>query len=122
MPATVMLQDQWSGRSSPRGESSSCDAYDFVTNLTAGAAYAKMPVWIDVILPVSLSKSTSQATEMSLATWEDEYMPRTSLGKSLVALRKKAIAAGMTLLNEEQVREEVRRRHGGVEAGEADVH
>lgn len=122
MPATVILRDQWSGYSSLRGVSGSCDAYHFGTNLVIGAVYVNTPAWIDVALPINLSRTTSQATEMTLTTWEDEYAPRTPLGKKLVALRKKAIAAGMQLLSEDEVLEEVRRRHGGVEAGEANVY
>jgi hypothetical protein len=39
-----------------------------------------------------------------------------------VALRSKAIAAGMLLLDEDEILEEVRRRRGEIEGDEADVH
>ena len=40
------------------------------------------------------------------------FTSRTELGKRLSALRAKAILAGMTLLSEEEVLEEVKRRRG----------
>ncbi|MCL2010115.1 MAG: hypothetical protein FWG71_06160 [Synergistaceae bacterium] len=40
------------------------------------------------------------------------FTPRTKLGKRLFALRTKAVHAGMKLLSEEEVLEEVKRRRG----------
>jgi len=49
----------------------------------------------------------------------DEYRPRTALGKKLLLLRRKAIAAGMRLLDENEVLEEVKRRRGESDEDEA---
>lgn len=51
-----------------------------------------------------------------------EYIPRTELGRKLMALRKKAIANGMKLLSEEEGLEEARRRRGKLEDDETDVY
>ena len=40
------------------------------------------------------------------------FTPRTKLGERLFALRAKAVHAGMKLLSEEEVLEEVKRRRG----------
>ena len=49
------------------------------------------------------------------------FIPRTELGKRLVALRNKAIATAMRLLDEKEILEEVRRRRGEIENDEADL-
>jgi hypothetical protein len=51
-----------------------------------------------------------------------EFMPRTDLGKKLLSLRNQAIARGMRLLTEDEVLEEVKRRRGEIEDGEADLY
>ena len=50
------------------------------------------------------------------------FVPRTPLGKRLVVLRRKAIQAGMKLLTEDEVLEEVRRRRGELEDDEANLY
>lgn len=47
-----------------------------------------------------------------------EFIPRTELGRKLASLRKRAIEAGMRLLSEEEVLDEVRRRRGEFENDE----
>jgi len=54
--------------------------------------------------------------------WSIAFVPRTDLGKRLVALRNKAIAAGMQLLSEEEVLEEVKRRREEHEENETDLY
>jgi len=103
-------------------------SYEFTTTAQSlrttweAATFSRPSDWIEFTLPISTARMTSNATVVTLADCESAYVPRTPLGRKLLALRAKAVSAGVTLLNEEQVREEVRRRHGGVEAGEADVH
>ena len=78
--------------------------------------------WIVFISPVEQEKSTCQATEVFSARWETVLTPRTDLGKRLYALRNKAVIAGMKLLTEDEVLEEVRRRRGELEDDEADLY
>ena len=52
----------------------------------------------------------------------EEFVPRTELGRKLLALRNQAIQAGMKLLTEDEILEEVRRRRGEVEENEADIY
>jgi len=40
------------------------------------------------------------------------FIPRTPLGRKLVALRNKAISAGMRLFSEKEVLDELKRRRG----------
>jgi hypothetical protein len=72
--------------------------------------------------PVSREKSTAQVTEVISSKWETGFTPQTVLGKKLIALRNKAIAAGVQLLSEEEVLEEVKRRRGELEGDEADLY
>jgi len=84
--------------------------------------YRRPSPWIAFVLPVGREQSTSQATEVIPADWDVEFIPRTALGKTLVTLRTKAIAAGMKLLSEEEVLEEVQRRRGEFEDNETDLY
>ena len=43
------------------------------------------------------------------------YVPKTALGKKLVALRNAAIANGMSLMTAEEISEEIARRRGEIE-------
>ena len=43
------------------------------------------------------------------------YVPKTALGKKLVALRNAAIANGMPLMTAEEISEELARRRGEIE-------
>ena len=86
--------------------------------------YKRIWRWIDFVYPVSGEKSTSQATEVIPSEWEREsdFIPRTALGKRLITLRTKAIAAGVRLLTEDEVLVEVKRRRGELEDEEADLY
>ncbi len=72
--------------------------------------------------PVSREKGTTQVTEVISSKWETGFTPQTVLGKKLISLRNKAIAAGVQLLSEEEVLEEVKRRRGELEGDEADLY
>ena len=50
------------------------------------------------------------------------FSPRTELVKRLSALRTKAVLAGMKLLSEEEVLEEVKRRRGELKENEKDLY
>lgn len=78
--------------------------------------------WVVFSSPVEQGKSTCQATEIFSSRWETVFTPRTDLGKRLYALRIKAVIAGMELLSEEEVLEEVKRRRGEVENDETDLY
>ncbi len=64
----------------------------------------------------------SQAAEVIPADREAEFIPRTALGNKLLSLRTKAISAGMNLLSEEEVLEEVQRRRGELDDNETDIY
>lgn len=56
----------------------------------------------------------SQVSEITSPTARPAYVPKTTLGKKLFALRQRAIGRGTTLLTENQIIEEVMRRRGDV--------
>lgn len=89
---------------------------------TAMPAFRAVPPRVDFVFPVGRERSTNQTTEVRTTEWVDGFIPRTDLGKQLVALRSKAIAAGMLLLDEDEILEEVRRRRGEIKGNEADLH
>ena len=68
-----------------------------------------------VIRPVEIEKSTYRSMNVFLSQWETVFSPRTKLGRRLHTLRTKAIAAGMKLLSEDEILEEVKRRRGEIE-------
>jgi len=84
--------------------------------------YPRRPAWIAFVYPIGGEKSTSQATEVTPTELEGGFVPRTALGMRLATLRTKAIAAGMRLLTEDEVIEEVKRRRGELEDNEADLY
>lgn len=84
--------------------------------------YPRRTAWIAVVYPIGGEKSTSQATEVTPKEWEKGFVPRTALGMRLATLRTKAIAAGMRLLTEDEVLEEVKRRRGEIKDNEADLY
>lgn len=100
------------------------DVWSGIIERRTDAVYKALSPWVDFVYPVGRERSTSQATEMILSEWEREsdFIARTALGKRLVALRTKAIAAGMRLLTEDEVLEEVRRRRGELEDNEANLY
>lgn len=102
----------------------SSDAWFAFGERRAVTDYGLIGHWIDFVHPVSEEKSTSQATEFIPSEWEIEssFIPRTTLGKRLLTLRTKAIDAGMRLLAEEEVLEEVKRRRGELGDEEADLY
>jgi hypothetical protein len=57
---------------------------------------------------VELLKSESETTPP-----EFDFVPQTPLGKKLWEIRQRAIAAGLQLLNEEEIEQELAARRGG---------
>ncbi|SHG32680.1 hypothetical protein SAMN02745206_03687 [Desulfacinum infernum DSM 9756] len=78
--------------------------------------------WVDFVLPLRERDMSCRITEIIFPGTAEAFVPRTPLGKRLVDLRRKAIQAGMKLLTEDEVLEEVRRRRGELEDDEADVY
>jgi hypothetical protein len=72
-------------------------------------------------MSVGQEKSTNEMSNVMPSDWETGNSPKTALGKRLLALRSKAISAGMKLLTEEEVLEEVKRRRGELEDDEANL-
>lgn len=72
-----------------------------------------LPLGITLIFSVSKERSTYQSTVISQE--ETRFVPRTPLGEKLCALRAKAILAGMRVLSEEEILEEIKRRRGELE-------
>ena len=102
----------------------SSDVWAGFVERRSDALYRAVSPWVAFVYPVSSEKSTSQATEVIPSEWEREsdFTPRTALGKRLVILRTKAIAAGMRLLTVDEVLEEVKRRRGELEDNEANLY
>jgi len=83
-----------------------------------------MKDWIKIDSPIGREEIRSSLVKISFleAEVKDEFIPRTPLGEKLLSLRKKAIRAGVKLLTEEEVLEEIKRRRGELENNEADLH
>jgi len=75
-----------------------------------------------LIRPVENERSTCQLMSVFLSQWEAVFTPRTELGRRLYALRKKAVIAGLKLLSEEEVLEEVKRRRGEIENDDTNLY
>ena len=69
----------------------------------------------------NMEKGSWQTTVVTSTGKREEFIPRTTLGSKLLALRNRAIASGMRLLSEDEILEEVRHRRGELENGEADL-
>lgn len=87
-------------------------------SLLSGALPAPtvIPHKIPYIKAIEVSDSYSQVcrtTEWG-TTEKREYRPKTALGERLMALRNKAIAKGIILLDRNEIDEEVRRRRGEI--------
>lgn len=122
MPDVIVLPDRSLGRSSMEVSYQFREPVESLWRAGKAATFSRPHEWIEVMFPINTARMTSHATVVMLADWKFDYVPRTPLGKKLLALRAKAVSAGMELLSEDEVLEEVRRRRGGVEAGEADLH
>ncbi len=87
-------------------------------------APSRAPLWVGVVWPVREEDMTCRITEISFPeeAAADEFVPRTPLGRKLLALRNQAIQKGLNLLAENEVLEEVRRRRGEIDGHEADIY
>lgn len=77
--------------------------------------------WLRILLPLGPEKSTSQACEVQWVRPGRGFTPRTALGKRLWELRQQAIGQGTSLLAEEEILEEVKKRRGERLHGPADL-
>ena len=77
---------------------------------------------IEFVVPLGPEKSTFQATNVNHPNLESDFVPRTALGRKLLGIRKRAIAAGVHLLSEDEVLEEVRRRRGEIEGDDKNLY
>jgi hypothetical protein len=59
-----------------------------------------------------MSMSRPKAVRRSPSPKAESFIPKTSRGRRLLALRQKIIAAGIPLLSPEEVEQEVRERRG----------
>jgi hypothetical protein len=66
----------------------------------------------------SASKTTShkkaRASKPQQVAKDFSFTPKTELGRDLWAIRQRAIASGMKLLNSEELEKEILQRRGGV--------
>ena len=53
--------------------------------------------WVSIASPVARAKWTYRMTEVGISYPAQPYMPRTELGRKLLALRRRAIERGMKL-------------------------
>jgi hypothetical protein len=68
-----------------------------------------------------VSAQNGISTEVLFPATAQEFVPRTPLGKALLALRTNAIKRGMTLLSEAEVLDEVKKRRGGFQDDAKDI-
>jgi len=79
-------------------------------------------LWVNFVLPLREEDMSYRSTEIIFPEATETFVPRTPLGRQLLFLRLQAIQAGMRLLTEDEVLEEVRRRRGELEDDEADLY
>jgi len=103
----------------------------FPTYLEEGTGYSERhlaksqriaALWVDFVLPLREEEMSYRSTEIIFPEVTEPFVPRTPLGRKLLSLRLRAIQAGMRLLTEDEVLEEVRRRRGELEDDEADLY
>ncbi|HLI47526.1 MAG TPA: hypothetical protein VKV18_02385 [Chthonomonas sp.] len=68
--------------------------------------------WVVVLLPFRQEDRSCRWTTIELPQNTETFVPKTPLGRKLLAIREQAIQAGMTLWSVDEVLEEVRRRRG----------
>ena len=78
--------------------------------------------WIIVFINLENNAMSHPVVDLYFPEIAEIFWPRTSLGRRLLAIRRKAIQAGMKLLTEDRVLEEVRRRREEREEDEADLY
>jgi len=91
------------------------------------AAIFLLPSDVDKLVSTPPPKPYYQAVEASdpsipacqISAWgytaERVYRPKTTLGEKLMALRNRAIAKGLRLLDADEISEEIRRRRGEID-------
>lgn len=124
MSRKVTIKDEISGHMTSSGMFlfSSEDWFGMMDQRQEHAGRAVATPWIGFIKSLDKERSTWQSTEVFSSQWETVFTRQTDLGKRLYPLRAKAVAAGMKLLSEEEVLEEVKRRRGETEENEKDLH
>jgi len=85
-------------------------------------SWPKATLRVNFVLPVREEEMSYRSTEIIIPEVTEAFVPRTPLGRKLLSLRIRAIKAGMKLLTEDEVLEEVRRRRGELEENEADLY
>ena len=80
-----------------------------------------LPAWVKLILPLGKEKTSSHITDVHFAIEMRAFAPRIPLGQKLLELRNRVIAAGMQLLSEDEMLEEVKTRRGEMENDGAHV-
>jgi len=78
--------------------------------------------WIVIVLAVREETMSRSIVQFHSPVTTEAFAPRTRLGKRLAAIRNKAVQAGMKLLDEHEILEEVRRRRGELEIDETHLH
>lgn len=83
----------------------------FSSPLIPQSEYQPNNPWVNY--EIGIKRSTNTITNISsISSIDVGFVPATPLGKKLLALRKKAIAKGMKLLDEDEILEEISRRRG----------
>lgn len=77
--------------------------------------------WVSIASPVAREKWTYRMTEVGISYPAQPYMPRTELGRKLLALRRRAIERGMKLHDADTILASVRKNRGERTYEEEDV-
>ncbi len=122
MTETERLTSHWTAdRSSAVVSLPSPHRDDGREDVTAPQARPPSQDWVTIVRSIGDEVMSRSVTEVFSSEKTEMFLPRTPLGKRLLRLRRKAIEAGMKLLTEDEVLEEVRRRRGEIEDDETDV-
>ena len=78
-------------------------------------------LWVSIASPVARAKWTYQMPEVGISYPAQPYMPRTELGRKLLALRRRAIERGMKLHDADTILASVRKNRGERTYEEEDV-
>lgn len=122
MTVTEQLISDWAARKASSVTFPTLEGWAGYSELQFPNSYIGVTPWTTFVLPIGKEMMSFQTTEVFFPAETKEFIPRTALGRKLASLRKRAIEAGMRLLSEDEVLEEVKRRRGELENDEENIY
>lgn len=125
MSSTQRLVNEWNGRKTTGTVITRPSESSFGTVLHQSLTEpVRRPLWswVSVSTPVGRVNRTYRLSRVRVGSMEPIFVPRSKLGRKLVALRKQALGSGMTLWDAERILATIRRNRGESAHEEEDIH